>query len=199
MAPQFETVKSFADVPITDAGVDTVAFLEASDGLMNLFDLLGGGVFGFVQTDLRNNIAGVRERHAAHASESATLESLVVTEAGEPTKLKHGTACLTRLTRGLAFTCRALQEMQADRSAELHVCFRRSYDVVLRHHHSFVIRSVVTLAIRAVPHRNDFYVRIAEGGSVQKLDEEMTKWLAALDAIVARISAFLLDGKYGRV
>lgn len=34
MAPYLETVKSFADVPITDAGIDTVAFLEASDGLV---------------------------------------------------------------------------------------------------------------------------------------------------------------------
>lgn len=30
-------MQSFADVPITDAGVDTVAFLEASDGLVGLF------------------------------------------------------------------------------------------------------------------------------------------------------------------
>jgi len=29
--------KSFADVPITDAGVDTLAFLEASEGLLGLF------------------------------------------------------------------------------------------------------------------------------------------------------------------
>lgn len=55
MAPYFETVKvgsvvttssainladpmqSFADVPITADGVDTVSFLEASDGLVNMF------------------------------------------------------------------------------------------------------------------------------------------------------------------
>jgi len=29
--------QSFADVPITDAGVDTLAFLEASGGLLGLF------------------------------------------------------------------------------------------------------------------------------------------------------------------
>ena len=29
--------KSFADVPITDAGIDTLAFLEASQGLLGLF------------------------------------------------------------------------------------------------------------------------------------------------------------------
>lgn len=30
-------LQSFADVPITDDGVDTVTFLEASDGLVQMF------------------------------------------------------------------------------------------------------------------------------------------------------------------
>ncbi|KAG9308067.1 hypothetical protein JVU11DRAFT_12634 [Chiua virens] len=54
--PYFETVRSFANVPITEYGVDTVSFLEASYGLVKLFDLLGSGVFGFVQADIKGNI-----------------------------------------------------------------------------------------------------------------------------------------------
>jgi len=68
--------QSFADVPITTDGVETASFLEASDGLVNMFgafslnlcfrrtclmpfikDLLGTGVFTFVQCDIRSNIA----------------------------------------------------------------------------------------------------------------------------------------------
>ena len=49
------------------------------------------------------------------------------------------------LFSGLLFTCKALQNMQDDPDAELHVCFRRSYDTILKHHHSFIIRSVVTV------------------------------------------------------
>ena len=85
-------------------------------------DLLGGAVFGFVQTDLRNNIAvcppppiprtpplffcfgfkrsafqGVRARYNAHKSVSETLEDLVRAEAREGGA--QGTACLVRLTR----------------------------------------------------------------------------------------------------
>ena len=30
-------VQSFSDVPITDAGVDTVAFLQAAEGVVSLF------------------------------------------------------------------------------------------------------------------------------------------------------------------
>jgi hypothetical protein len=31
--------QSFADVPVTDAGVDTAAFLQASEGVLGLFGL----------------------------------------------------------------------------------------------------------------------------------------------------------------
>ncbi|KIM78101.1 hypothetical protein PILCRDRAFT_824815 [Piloderma croceum F 1598] len=197
MAPHFETAKSFADVPITREGVDTETFLEASDGLVQMFELLGSGVFGFVQNDIRSNVAGVRERYKAATEDSVTLEQLVRVENEGGSRV--ATACLIRLVRGLAFTCSALMHMQKDPSAELYVCFKRSYDEVLKHHHSFLIRSVVTVAIRAVPYRHDFYQRIAQGGSTEKLDIELAKWLAGLDVIVKRISAFVDEGNYGKV
>ncbi|KAI0085746.1 glycolipid transfer protein [Irpex rosettiformis] len=189
--------QSFVDVEVTDDGVRTASFLQASDDFVNMFDLLGTGVFSFVQTDLRSNIAGVRARHEQKPNESVTLEQLVVKEAEEGQR--HATACLVRLVRGLLFTCRALENMQEDRNAELHVCFRRSYDAILKHHHSFIVRSVVTVAIRAVPHRHVFYDRLTEGTSHEKFDVELVKWLAGLEAIVTRLRNFLEEGGYGRV
>ncbi len=63
-------------MPVTDAGVDTLAFLEASEGLVGIFgaqnlamlsyhlsnsfdasDLLGSSAFAVVQSDLKGNIA----------------------------------------------------------------------------------------------------------------------------------------------
>ena len=58
----------------------------------------------------------------------------------------HLTFLLLFFFRGLALTCKALQSMQSDTTSELHVCFKRSYDEVLRHHHSFIIRSVVSVS-----------------------------------------------------
>lgn len=217
--------------------------------------------------------------------------------------------------------------MQSDTTSELHVCFKRSYDEVLRHHHSFIIRSVVSVsllfpwlkdtnplsfglsdlnnhlivitlanlllfsfyyshfilwfgsfpfsppwfsvvhharllnqpranypfefvvhdqlpascwlipinewngkttdiwndlnqltgttlnsicrtqtfllynqvAIRAVPRRNEFYMRIAQGGSIEKLDVELGKWLCGLESIVKHVSVFLERGGFGKV
>lgn len=202
MPPLFETIKSFADVKCTDEGVDTVEFLEASDGLVKMFDLLGSQIFGFVQADIKNNIAGVRDRYNARQENSRTLQKLVEYEVEEtrPTNQhSHGRACLVRLLRGLFFTCEALMNMQRDTSAELHVCFRRSYDKVLKHHHSFVVRTAVSVAIRAVPRRPDFYARISQGGDVQKLDVELAKWLAGLDSVVRRMKVWIEEEGHGHV
>ncbi|KAF7378291.1 Glycolipid transfer protein [Mycena sanguinolenta] len=207
MTPYFETAKSFADVQITDAGVNTEEFLLASDGLVALFgeflrvranaklkvpDLLGSGVFGFVQADIKSNISGLRERYNAARAVSVTLEDLVRQEHTQGSL--EGTKCLVRLVRGLAFTCLALQTTQDEPTLALHVCFRRAYDVVLRHHHTFVVRSVVTLAIRAVPRRDQFYTQISQGGDRDKFAAELRRWLVGLDVIVQRMKAFLAEG-----
>ncbi|KAL4061909.1 glycolipid transfer protein domain-containing protein [Scleroderma yunnanense] len=196
--PYFETVKSFADVPITEDGVATESFLEASDGLVKLFDLLGSGVFGFVQADIRGNIGGVRSRYQHASASSITLENLVRSETSTE-QHHHGTGCLIRLTRGLTFLCKALQHMQDDPSAELHVCFKRSYDQVLRHHHTFFVRSLAAVAVRAAPYRRDFIARISQGGDREKFDTELRRWLTGLDVIVKRLKAFIEEGGYGRV
>ncbi|KAF9646318.1 glycolipid transfer protein [Thelephora ganbajun] len=197
VTPYFETVKSFADVPVTSDGVETASFLDASDGFVNMFDLLGIGVFSFVQVDLRANIGGVRSRYTSHQQVSSTLETLVTSEAQEGTR--QSTACLVRLIRGLLFTCRALENMQTDHTSELRTCFRRSYDDVLRHHHGWLIQSAVILAITAVPSRPEFYRRISQGASYEKLDTELAKWLEGLNQIVVHMKRFLDEGGYGTV
>ncbi|KAF9224213.1 glycolipid transfer protein [Gyrodon lividus] len=195
--PYFETITSFANVPITEDGVNTISFLEASDGLVKLFDLLGSGVFGFVQADIRGNIEGVRSRYRDASASSVTLENLVRSETSQGHR--HGTGCLVRLTRGLLFLCKAFQHMQNDPSVELHVCFKRSYDEVLKHHHTFVVRSLAVVAVRAAPYRRDFIARISQGGDRETFDLELTKWLGGLDVIVKRLKAFIEEGEYGKV
>lgn len=58
--------------------------------------------------------------------------------------------------------------------------------------------------MKSCPYRADFYAKLAvdpNGGapaSPEKLNEELDKWLAALDAIVRRIEAFYEKGGYGK-
>ncbi|KAJ3993577.1 glycolipid transfer protein domain-containing protein [Lentinula boryana] len=198
MAPLFQTIKSFSDVQISPEGVDTVDFLEATEGVVTMFDLFGSKIFGFIQSDIRGNIGGVRTRYQTYQDSSRTLEELVKSE-GIHEDHRHGTACMVRLVRGLALIQHALKRMQEHPNDELHVCFKSAYDVVLKQHHAWVVRSVVTVAIRAVPHRRDFYHVISCGEPSDKFDPELNKWLQALEVIVGRMKDFLETGGYGKI
>ncbi|KAF8893456.1 glycolipid transfer protein [Infundibulicybe gibba] len=202
MAPYLDTVKSFATVTITDAGVDTLEFLDASQGLVGLFDLLGSAAFSVVQSDLKGNIAKVRARYDAAPSESATLEKLVENEKGE--KKRTATEGLMWLLRGLSFTCKALQAAQANKTEELSAAFTKSYEGTLKKFHNFVVKGIFTVAMKACPYRADFYAKLAadpDGGPSapqEKLDEELNRWLAALDSIVKRMEEFYEKGGHGK-
>ncbi|EKM54727.1 uncharacterized protein PHACADRAFT_258755 [Phanerochaete carnosa HHB-10118-sp] len=202
MAPYFETVKSFTDVPVTDAGVDTITFLEAAQGVVNLFDLLGSAAFAAVQNDLKSNIAKVRARYDAVPDQSGTLELLVENEKGE--KKRTATEGLLWLLRGLAFTCKALQIAQANKSTELSTAFSESYSATLKKYHNFVVKGVFAVAMKACPYRAAFFDKLAAdpaGGPPvpqEKLDEELDKWLAALDSIATRLQTFYDSNDYGK-
>lgn len=70
-------------VTVSEAGVNTTEFLQAAEGLVKLFDLLGSAAFSVVQKDMLGNIAKVRARQQAHPATTGTLEQLVQSEAGE--------------------------------------------------------------------------------------------------------------------
>ncbi|GLB37793.1 putative glycolipid transfer protein (GLTP) [Lyophyllum shimeji] len=202
MAPYLETVKSFVDVRVTDAGVDTLEFLEAAQGLVGLFDLLGSAAFSVVQSDLRGNIAKVRARYDAAPAQSATLEQLVENEKTE--KKRTATEGLLWLLRGLSFTCKALQNSQANKSEELAAAFTKSYEGTLKKFHNFVVKGIFAVAMKACPYRADFYTKLAAdptGGppaSQEKLSEELDRWLTALAAIVARLDEFYEKGGHAK-
>lgn len=60
-------------------------------------------------------------------------------------------------------------------------------------------RGAFQLAITAVPSRSEFYRRISQGETQEKLDRELAKWLKGLDQIVVHMKRFLEEGGYGTV
>jgi len=202
MPPYLDTVKSFTDVSVTDAGVDTVEFLEAAEGLTGMFNLLGSTAFSIVQSDLKGNITKIRTRYEAAPTLSATLESLVENEAKE--KNRTATQGLLWLNRGLSFTCKALQYTQENQSQELATAFTSSYDGTLKKHHSFIVRGVFSVAMKACPLRANFFAKLAadpnggEPASQEKLNEKLDKWLESLSSILTRVDTFYEKGGYGK-
>ncbi|KAL0088108.1 glycolipid transfer protein domain-containing protein [Phycomyces blakesleeanus] len=185
----FDTVtRSYTEVDTTK-GIDTEQFIEATEGLVKMFDLLGSTAFSVVQNDMNGNIKKIRERYLSNPTANDTLENLMVAES--PEKKRVATEGLLWLSRGLDFTAQALRRSIDDINEELNVSFTKSYEVTLRKHHSIVVRPVFSLAMKACPYRKDFY------GKLEVATEEdlavMNAWLVALEQIIAIITAFFKD------
>ncbi|KAJ2959503.1 hypothetical protein NQZ79_g5016 [Umbelopsis isabellina] len=186
----FDTLsRSYADVD-TSNGIDTDQFLEASSGLVKMFDLLGSSAFSVVQSDMNGNIKvifriKIRDRYLTNPTANNTLQNLCANEAGE--KKRTATEGLLWLTRGLDFTAQALRRSLTNPSEELNVSFTKSYENTLRKFHSFVVRPVFTLAMKACPYRKDFLEKL--GGDNETTKSQMEAWLSALEKIVAEINA----------
>lgn len=52
---------------MSEQGVDTSGFLEATEGLIKLFDLLGNSAFAIVQNDMKGNVK-VRQQYAVRSA-----------------------------------------------------------------------------------------------------------------------------------
>lgn len=140
-----------------DGGINTTDFLEAAEGLVKLFDLLGSSAFAIVQKDMTGNIEKIRTRQLSSPVQCETLEGLVKGEAGE--KKRTATEGLMWLLRyivaklgladlsGLQFTAEALRRSLKNRTEELADSFTKAYGDTLKKFHSFVVKPLFAVSI----------------------------------------------------
>ncbi|KAI9350409.1 glycolipid transfer protein domain-containing protein [Pilaira anomala] len=171
--------RSYTDVDLSK-GIDTEQFIEATEGLVKLFDLLGSAAFSVVQNDMNGNIKKIRERFLSNPTANSTLQELLATES--PEKKRVATEGLLWLSRGLDFTAQALRRSLDTEDEELNVSFTKSYEQTLRKHHNMLIRPVFSLAMKACPYRKDFYEKI--GVVNDAAFAQMKNWLEALENII---------------
>ncbi|KAK8159482.1 glycolipid transfer protein-like protein HET-C2 [Phyllosticta citrichinensis] len=186
----FDTIKkSFVDVPVDAANgnaIKTSDFLEASESLTTLFDVLGSAAFKPVKSDMNGNIKKIRDRQTEKPAESDNLQDLVRNEIKEK---KHTAAeGLLWLTRGLDFTAQAIRTNVSNPSQELAESFRAAYGNTLKPHHSFVVKPIFSAAMSATPYRKDFYAKL--GDDQAQVAQQLEAWLAALERIVSIIKQF---------
>lgn len=197
MAPTFfdGIKKDFKDVPVSaDNKISTTEFLEASESLVTLFDLLGSTAFAAVQKDMTGNIKKIREQQLKSPATSETLQDIVLNEKDE--KKRDATQGLLWLTRGLSFTAKALRKSINNPDEELTVSFTNSYNETLTKYHNMLVRGIFKVAMKACPYRNDFYSKLGDDQSV--VLAQLEAWLAALEKIVEIIEAFFESGNYGK-
>lgn len=186
--------KSFVDVKVAEGKIDTGDFLLASELLVKLFDLLGLAAFSIVQNDMTGNITKIRTKLQADPTGAATLQDLVLSEAG--TKKRDATQGLLWLLRGLEFTAAALQETILNPDKELASAFTTAYSSTLLQYHGMLVKPVFKLAMKACPYRKDFFAKLGEDQA--KVAAQLAEWLAALQAIVKTIVEFFASGNYGK-
>ncbi len=190
-----EMKKSFADVTVSsDDKINTSEFLEASEALVKLFDLFGSSAFSVVQNDMNGNIKKIREYLLSNPSDASTLQDLILSEKSK--KPKNATQGLLWLSRGLQFTAQSLQETIDNPTKELSETFTSGYNKTLVNYHSFVVKPVFKLAMKACPYRKDFFEKL--GSDQEKVLTQLKQWLAALQKIVKIIFDFFASGNYGK-
>jgi hypothetical protein len=197
MAPTFfdGIKKDFKDVPVSaDNKISTAEFLEASESLVTLFDLLGSTAFAAVQKDMTGNIKKIRDQLLKSPATSETLQDIVLSEKDQ--KKRDATQGLLWLTRGLSFTAKALRKSINNPGEELTVSFTDSYNETLTKFHNMLVRGVFKVAMKACPYRKDFYNKLGDDQSV--VLAQLEAWLAALEKIVEIIEAFFESGNYGK-
>nr|POE85391.1 pleckstrin likey domain-containing family a member 8 [Quercus suber] len=183
--------RSFASVPINatqDNAISTTEFLEASEALTGLFDVLGSVAFNPVKSDMTGNVKKIRDRQLAAPLESESLQALVRNETTATKKHTAGDGLLW-LTRALDFTAQALRKNLANPGEELSNSFRDAYGATLKQYHSFLIKPIFSAAMSATPYRKDFYAKL--GDDQARVHKEMDEYVAALEERVKILNEFL--------
>ena len=136
----------------------------------------------------------MRDRHDKEPLRSATLEQLVAAENLD--KQTTATQGLVWLLRALEFTYKALLRSLRNPTEELSDSFSNAYQDSLKQFHSFVVKPVFNLAMKACPYRKDFYDKL--GGDPTTVEIELGDWLAALEKQVIQVQSFIKQHHYDK-
>ncbi|KAK0261344.1 hypothetical protein LTS09_004057 [Friedmanniomyces endolithicus] len=162
--------RSFTQVPMNaskDNAISTSEYLEASEALTGLFDVLGQTAFSPIKKDMIQNIKSTI-LHRAY-SQVPNIRSLDF--------------------RGHDFTARALRRNLTQPNEELSVSFRDAYGLTLKQYHSFIIKPIFSAAMSVCPYRKDFYGKL--GDDEGRVKKDLDEWLRALEERVKVLNEFL--------
>lgn len=141
------------------------AYVDAYEELSKLFSILGS-VFGFVTSDVVEKIGILREYRNSEVSEKyITIQSMIEHEVETKTtnskKKASGARTLLRLHRALEFTARLMMDLNtADDHEKMSHITKTAYDDTLAHHHPWLIRKGVHVAVYTLPTRKHFLEKL---------------------------------------
>ncbi|KAJ1768194.1 hypothetical protein IW140_005716 [Coemansia sp. RSA 1813] len=186
---RFENVTTFED-----GGISTIEFLEASEGVVKLFDILGSTAFYPVKSDMTNNIEAIRTKYKSDPAAFDTLQKIILAEAA--TKDRTATQGLLWLKRGLEMTAMGLKRNLDNKTEALSDSFTAAYNNTLMQYHNFIVKKMFSVAMLACPNRETFYEKV--GGNNDRVHDGLLKWVEALQDLLNQLNIFYASGAYDK-
>ncbi|ELU09811.1 hypothetical protein CAPTEDRAFT_28209, partial [Capitella teleta] len=154
-----KTTNAFKEC-IIDKEEKKVTMDEYIDAYSELYKFLGmmGSVFSFVASDVNEKLKILRAfRQSDHKSHYETVESMVQYETDSKVIKDPGNGCRTllRLHRALLFIMRLFEDTaKAETHDKMSHIARTAYTDTLAHHHTWLVRKAVGLAVYTLPSRS---------------------------------------------
>eukprot|EP00112_Aurelia_sp_Birch-Aquarium-sp1_P004994 Seg1566.12 transcript_id=Seg1566.12/GoldUCD/mRNA.D3Y31 product="Pleckstrin-like domain-containing family A member 8" protein_id=Seg1566.12/GoldUCD/D3Y31 len=170
----FATVRQpFLEVP-SDSRIITRTFLDACNCIVPFFDILGSTAFAPVKSDINGNISKLQKKYESDREKFAVLQSFVEVEMAEgSTKAKNSaTDALLWLKRALEFIGVFLAEVLTGQP-DLSKCAKKAYESTLKKYHGWIVQGIFSLAMKAVPYRENFIAAIGNGASEEDVLKDM--------------------------
>ncbi|KAJ9075781.1 hypothetical protein DSO57_1032404 [Entomophthora muscae] len=186
--------KSYADVPF-EQGVDVPSFIEATENLIKMFDVVGSAAFTPMKVEMQEGVDKLNEIYSSNPANN-TLEKLVQSEANYYYG-KEATESLLWLVRDLRFIFESLKQNQDKPNEEIAESFSEAYNRTLVKHHNMIIAQMFQIAITTFPVRADFYGKL--GQDQARVSQEIKRLLLSFEKIILAIETFYTKGNYGSI
>lgn len=187
-----EIEHSFANISMiqrkTELELPINSFLSAAADLLPILDKLGSKAFAPVKMDINGNITKIRKKCNSEANTFETLEDIVRSELSTgTTKVSNSaTDAIMWLKRALSFVAHFLENI-VNGERNLTTALQKAYSVTLSNHHSWVVKGVFALAVKAAPDYKDFIRAL----SSESADLECAKFQETLHAALDEYTSAL--------
>lgn len=190
---------SFTDIVLEeDGGIPTTPFLAACDDLLPFFDLIGSTAFAPVKMDLAGNIKKIRTKQLTDPVRFCTIQSIVKQEMEtNTTKVRNSaTDAILWLKRGLRFIYSLLLNLR-NGEKDLTASLNSAYNNTLKVYHSWVVKGIFSLAVKAAPYY-DVFMKTFQTESLSSdhpdfmaiLMQDIEQYSTAIDVVLSIIDQF---------
>ncbi|CAB3992809.1 glycolipid transfer -like [Paramuricea clavata] len=150
-----------------DKRIETYPFLQACQEIVPFFDILGPTAFAPVKSDINGNIEKLTKKYKEDTEKYKILQDIIQSEvdAGTTKAKNSATDALLWLKRALSFILVFLQQVLTGEE-DLTKCAKKAYEGTLKKYHGWMVQSIFSLAMKAVPYRKDFMQKLGQDESV---------------------------------